>query len=152
MIKTKIILPGIVNKLVISYIILIFLTACEKNNISDSISKENSVFIIFDYNEANTNVNENQVKGKTILEILRKNPSEPNLRINISQVINSKEMFLSKKDLKNFIVMQDSEMDYQAWFELDYENYFLISEQEFTKSNEGNLTAIEVLINVSGLE
>lgn len=152
MIRIKIILLMIVNKIIYCVLFIPLLFACEKKQVCQTVGKQEYVFIIFNYNKDNTTVTQEEINGKQIIEILRVHTIEPDLRINISQVLESNELKISRSELEKCNILFDKNMDYQIWFELDYEHYFLISESDFNQTDNEELSAMEVLLNVSGLE
>lgn len=82
--------------------------------------------------------------------------NDPNLNIKVFHGLDQEKKKIRRKELDDMEVWFDSEMGYLDWFHLNFENYFIIYQDEYLVKGsldpDFEFTAYEVKITTGGVE
>lgn len=147
------------------YFIIILILSCQPeklNNTKVIISKksENALLIIYNREEKNTEYIDRSIPTKESYQFWRKgfDPpfDDPNLHISVSHKLEHVTKTINRKELDQMNVWFDSEMGYMDWFQLSFERYYIIYQDEYLVKGsldpDHSFTAYEVNIHTGGVE
>jgi hypothetical protein len=154
-------------KLVVVNFIWLFLFSChskesvkeiEKN--SFNVADESILLIVFNKNAKNTEFIDRSSSSKRSFQYWRENFDppfdDPNLYISVFHGLEHGTKIISRKELDKMTVWFDSEMEYMDWFEMRFETYYMIYQDEYLV--KGSLdpdhvfVAYQVKISTGGVE
>ncbi len=90
------------------------------------------------------------IEGKTYIHYRKNFIKSPNLIINLGHYPDQTILYLQKQELSRFSVLYDSAIDFNRWFYLSYNSYFLIEKQELFNSTSDSLQFLEVSFSAKG--
>jgi len=150
------------------FLVLIALVRCAPDKAIDSEEKFEPVFsndkkelvIIFDRYEKRTEFITWTEEPKASFYYRRENfdppYDDPNLHIKVFHGLELGTKIISRKELDKMTVWFDSEMEYMDWFEMQFETYYMIYQDEYLV--KGSLdpdhvfVAYQVKISTGGVE
>ncbi|MBY5951569.1 hypothetical protein KUV23_11325 [Algoriphagus marincola] len=148
-------------------ILFIYIFSCNPSNPNGSrdYNQINSIqkgelVIVFNRYSINTEIIERSTEPNESFQFWREGfdpPYEdPNLYISIGHGLDQGKKKIQRKELDELDVWFDSQMDYLDWFNLNFEKYYIIYEDEYLmkESLDPNyeFTAYEVKISTGGVE
>ncbi|MCR9083975.1 MAG: hypothetical protein NXH89_16220 [Cyclobacteriaceae bacterium] len=148
-------------------ILFIYIFSCNPSNPNGSrdYNQINSIqkgelVIVFNRYSINTEIIERSTESNESFQFWREGfdpPYEdPNLYISIGHGLDQGKKKIQRKELDELDVWFDSQMDYLDWFNLNFEKYYIIYEDEYLmkESLDPNyeFTAYEVKISTGGVE
>lgn len=123
-------------------------------------NQTNALVIIFNKESNNTEFINRSTSTKESFQFWRegfKYPfDDPNLHISVFHGLEKDKIKITRKELEEMNVWFDSEMDYMDWFNLDYDQYYIIFQDEYlvrgSLDPNYEFTAYEVKISTGGIE
>lgn len=90
------------------------------------------------------------IEGKTYIHYRKNFVKSPDFIINLGHYPDQKKIYLQIQELSRFPILYDSALDFNKWFYLSYNSYFLIEKKELLYSNSDSLQFLEVAFSAKG--
>jgi len=117
------------------YILILALCSCshksENRNAELTSSSNNDLVIIFNRLENNTKSINWTKSPKDGFYYRREGFEDPNLHILVSYDLNQYKSKISRNELEKMTVLFDSEMEYEDWFTMNFDKYYMIYQDEY---------------------
>jgi len=121
------------------YLYILILTLCSCSPKSDNLDEGDELknvspkelVIIYNRFQINTTFNNRATSPKESFYYVRDGFGDPNLHISVFHGLELNHSEVARKDLEKMTVWFDSEMEYEDWFTLNFDKYYMIYQDEF---------------------
>ncbi|MCE7055062.1 hypothetical protein LZF95_10285 [Algoriphagus sp. AGSA1] len=116
----------------------------------------NEVYIVFNRFQEDTEFIDRSTPEKESFQYLREGFDDLNLYISVFHSLDQTRNKISRRNLDKDTVWFDSEMEYADWFNLNFENYYIIFQDEYLVKGsldpDHEFDVYEVGISTGGIE
>lgn len=109
-----------------------------------------TLLIVFDTEDSLSNKRREEIGEKTMFSYRKNFNRSPNLIVNIGNSYDHKKIIILRENLNRYPILYDSALDFNKWFYLSYNSYFLIEKKELFHSNSDSLQFMEVSLSAKG--
>lgn len=109
-----------------------------------------TLLIIFNYEDSFSYKRIEVFQKKEFIHYEKNFKESPDLIVNIGHYPDQKSINLSSKELIKYSILYDSNTNFNRWFYLSYNSYFLIEKQELFNSTSDSLQFLEVSFSAKG--
>ncbi|WP_439488955.1 hypothetical protein [Algoriphagus sp.] len=155
-----------VNRIyIVKYIVLmLILISCDSRKEDNASTEENSSYIslynsliiVFNAQYAETEFIDRSTSEKQSFQYWREGFYDPNLHINVFHGLGQARNKISRRNLDKTTVWFDSEMEYTDWFNLNFDKYYIILQDEYLVKGsldpDHEFDVYEVGISTGGVE